>query len=87
MSDENVSLYSGKGVKEAAFNVYNSEPYYLAYRQKYPLTIKVMTFKKSFYDISGQDRGLSKVTKMTSLTLTGANYDQVDVLNSALPDK
>lgn len=31
MSDENVSLYSGKGVKEAAFNGYNINPYYVAY--------------------------------------------------------
>lgn len=56
-----------KEIKGGNFNLFNDIPYLMTYHWKVILTRKVMKLRKGFYDIAGQNGGLSKFTSCRTL--------------------
>lgn len=67
MSDENVSPYYEKGLKRGPFNVFNSNPYPVAYHWTALLARKIMMLRRGFYDIPLKNVGQSNVTSCLAL--------------------
>lgn len=66
LSDKNVSPYFEKGLKRDPFNVFNSNPYPVAYYWTALLARKIMMLRRGFYDIPVKNVGLIKCDQLSS---------------------